>query len=230
MGRWLVAAGTAVLLAGVAGCAQSESDSAGGPPVLAPGAPGESASPATEDQLASATASVQHNEADVEYVLKMIEHHGQALEMTDLVPDRVEDGDLELIADRIAAAQGPEIDVMESWLETNVYGPARENPAHQNYCGLQEQESHHGGDCVPIDHEDMPGMATEEQLAELEAAEGAEFDELFVELMTTHHEGAVSMAEEVLSDGENVLVSQMATDVVAEQRTEIERMRRIMEG
>ncbi|MFC7330011.1 DUF305 domain-containing protein [Marinactinospora rubrisoli] len=230
MGRWLVAAGVAVLLAGAAGCAQSESESADGPPVLAPGAPGESASPATEEQLAAATASMRHNEADVEYVLKMIEHHNQALEMTELVPDRVDSGDIELIAERITTAQGPEIEVMESWLETNVFGPARENPNHQNYCGLQDEESHHGGDCVPVDHSDMPGMATEEQLAELEAAEGAEFDELFVELMTTHHEGAITMAEEVIAEGENVTVNQLASDVLSEQRVEIERMRTALDG
>ena len=71
----------------------------------------------------------------------------------------------------------------------------------------------------------MPGMATEAQLAELRAAKGAAFDELFLKLMVTHHEGAVTMAAEVLAQGNNVLVEEMANDVIAQQTAEINRMR-----
>ncbi|GAA3747137.1 uncharacterized protein (DUF305 family) [Spinactinospora alkalitolerans] len=223
-------AGAALLALGATACGGGEQEQAGDDiPVLAPGAPGESASPATDEQLAAVEESLTHNEADFEYVSRMVAHHEQALEMTDLVPDRAEREEIGKIADRIAAAQDPEIEVMEEWLEANVYGPARENSAHRNYCGLDGGEGHdHGGDCVEVDHSDMPGMASDAQMADLEAAEGEEFDELFVELMVTHHQGAVTMAEEELLDGRHQVVLEMANDVIAEQSVEIGRMREVL--
>jgi uncharacterized protein (DUF305 family) len=67
-------------------------------------------------------------------------------------------------------------------------------------------------------------MATEKQLAELRAAKGEDFDALFLKLMTAHHEGAIAMAGDVLADGSNVLVEEMANDVIAQQTAEINRM------
>jgi uncharacterized protein (DUF305 family) len=112
------------------------------------------------------------------------------------------DGD----AERISAGQKPEIAAMEGWL-TNNDADARE-------------ETH--------DHSAMPGMATDVQLKKLRAARGKAFDTLFLELMITHHQGAVTMATEALADGNNVLVEEMANDVVAQQTVEIDRMRGLM--
>lgn len=71
----------------------------------------------------------------------------------------------------------------------------------------------------------MPGMATAGQLEKLRAAKGTAFDQLFLKLMITHHQGAITMATDVLSEGNNVQVEEMAGDVVAQQTTEISRMR-----
>lgn len=231
--RLALVAGTALALLATSACTgeDGEQESAN---VIAPGAPGESSSPATSDQIAALAEEQGHNEADVTYLVLMIEHHAQALEMTDLVPERYEREGIERIADRISAAQGPEITAMESWLEENVFGPARENPAHQNFCGLEGEGTHHGGEgdvprCeLEVDHADMPGMASEEELERLAAAQGEEFDRLFVELMTIHHEGAVTMAEEVLADGKDQTVMRMANDVIAEQNADIARMEQIL--
>ncbi|MFE6852269.1 DUF305 domain-containing protein, partial [Streptomyces sp. NPDC057674] len=83
--------------------------------------------------------------------------------------------------------------------------------------GPREQAGH--------DHHSMPGMASEAQLEQLRNAKGKAFDALFLKLMITHHEGAVTMAAEVLSEGNNVLVEEMANDVIAQQSAEIGRMR-----
>ncbi|KOX12632.1 hypothetical protein ADL05_20515 [Nocardiopsis sp. NRRL B-16309] len=228
-----LAAGTALVLLGASACTGDGEPVSGN--VIAPGAPGESASPATADQIAALAEEQGHNEADVFYLVNMIEHHRQALEMTDLVEERYERDGIERIADRISAAQGPEITAMESWLEENIFGPARENEAHQNFCGLEGDGSHHdeSGEVptcqLEVDHDDMPGMATEEELDDLAAAEGDDFDQLFVELMTTHHEGAVTMAEEVLEEGKDHTVLRMANDVIAEQNADINRMAEVLE-
>ncbi|WP_415840295.1 DUF305 domain-containing protein, partial [Nocardiopsis gilva] len=195
--------------------------------------PGDSPTPASEERLANAAKETGHNKADVDFMLQMIEHHSQALEMSDLAEERAEGEAITKIADRIAAAQSAEIEFMEGWLEEHVYAPARENSNHQNYCGLNKDEedgggSHHRGDVTcptNLDHSQMPGMATEKQMDDLSKATGTEFDELFAELMIAHHQGGVDMAEDISIDGKNTAILKFAGDVIAEQNAEIKRMR-----
>ncbi|MFI8522002.1 DUF305 domain-containing protein [Streptomyces sp. NPDC085481] len=171
--------------------------------VVAPGKPGEPAKKLSPEEAARLLPDERPNGADFTYVQMMIEHHKQALTMTALVPQRAESPKVKKVAERISAAQGPEIGAMEGWLKNNG--------------GPRPQTGH--------DHHSMPGMATEAQLAELRTARGKAFDTLFLQLMITHHEGAVTMAAEVLSQGNNVLVEEMAGDVIAQQTAEINRMR-----
>ncbi|MEU3301272.1 MULTISPECIES: DUF305 domain-containing protein [unclassified Streptomyces] len=177
-----------------------------GPGVVAPGKPGEPARTLSPEEAAKALPDGSPNSADVEYAQMMITHHGQALEMTALVADRAGGEPVKRLAARISAAQKPEIGAMRGWLKTH---------------GKDERTDSHGAH----DHGAMPGMATEEQLAQLRAAKGKAFDELFLKLMITHHQGAVTMATTVLSDGNNVQVEEMANDVIAQQTAEIHRMR-----
>lgn len=174
-----------------------------GPAVVAPGKPGEPARRISPEEAARLLPDESPNGADFRYAQMMIAHHRQALTMTALAPDRASSPAVRKVAERISAAQRPEIDAMEGWLKNN--GGPREQGAH--------------------DHHSMPGMASEAQLKELRGARGKAFDELFLKLMITHHEGAVTMAAEVLSEGNNVLVEEMANDVIAQQTSEINRMR-----
>ncbi|MEU5184810.1 DUF305 domain-containing protein [Streptomyces longwoodensis] len=199
---------TAALALALAGC-DSGSDAApepaggSGPSVIVPGAPGEgnrtlSAREAAEQRAEDDTP----NAADVAYARMMIVHHQQALDMAALVPDRAASGDVKRLASRIAAAQGPEITSMRGWLTS--YGK--------------------DGTAGRHDHAAMPGMATGAQLAQLRAARGAAFDQLFLTLMITHHQGAITMATDVKAQGNNLRIEEMADDVVAQQTTEIQRM------
>lgn len=175
-----------------------------GPSVIAPGKPGESAATmSAEDAAKKRTDDDAPNSADFTYTQMMITHHGQALKMTELAPKRAESTKVKRLADRISAAQRPEIGAMKGWLKNNG--------------GAKKQQGH--------DHGTMPGMATEGQLKQLRAAKGKAFDELFLKLMITHHNGAVTMATDVLSDGNNIQVEEMANDVISQQTTEISRMR-----
>ncbi|MGW1933967.1 DUF305 domain-containing protein [Streptomyces sp. NPDC001919] len=171
--------------------------------VVAPGRPGEPARRISPEEAARLLPDESPNGADFTYAQMMIVHHRQALTMTALAPERADSPQVKKVAERIAAAQKPEIGAMEGWLKNNG--------------GPREQAGH--------DHHTMPGMATEAQLRQLGAARGKAFDELFLKLMITHHEGAVTMAAEVLSEGNNVLVEEMANDVIAQQTAEIGRMR-----
>lgn len=197
----------AVLLLGACESGSSGGDpqagAAGGPKVIAPGKPGEAARTMSPEEASRALPDEKPNAADRSYAEMMIVHHRQALTMTALVPERAGSEQVKKLAARITAAQQPEIAAMEGWLKTNG-GPAK-------------QSGH--------DHGTMPGMATDAQLAQLKAAKGKAFDELFLKLMITHHDGAVTMAAQVLSEGNNVLVEEMANDVIAQQTAEINRMR-----
>ncbi|WP_329416922.1 DUF305 domain-containing protein [Streptomyces sp. NBC_00704] len=201
-------ASVALLLAlALAGCDSGPDDpspAAEGPSVIAPGGPGDANRTLSAQEAAEQRADDDTpNTADVSYAQRMIQHHAQALKMTELVPDHARSGDVKRLALRIAAAQGPEIGAMKGWLTAHGEKPAS------------------GGH----DHTAMPGMATEAQLAALRAARGKAFDALFLSLMITHHEGALTMAAEVKAQGNNVQIEEMADDVIAQQTSEITRMR-----
>lgn len=206
--RALVVAACAALA--LAGCSGPDDDGAGaegtGPSVIAPGKPGEAAETLSAQEAAEHRAEDDSpNSADFSYARMMIEHHTQAVEMTALVPDRAESSRLKRLAERISAAQGPEIEAMRGWLKNHDGGERDARTGH--------------------DHAAMPGMATQAQLEKLRAAKGEAFDELFLKLMITHHDGAIAMATDVLAQGNNIQIGEMADDVISQQTVEITKMR-----
>ncbi|MGH7573168.1 MAG: DUF305 domain-containing protein [Gemmatimonadota bacterium] len=142
---------------------------------------------------------------DVRFMQEMIVHHAQALAMTDLVADRTDSEALQKLARRIEVSQKDEIAMMERWLDAS---------------GESAPERHHHD---PL----MPGMLTEEELVRLAAATGDEFDRLFLEYMIRHHEGALVMVADLFSGGggQEAEVFRIASNVDADQRAEIARMR-----
>lgn len=198
----------AVLVAFLAACTAPPEDA---PPIIAPKGPGEQAETIAPGDVGT-DRWVAPSEADLKYVASMIVHHKQALDMSALAPERARDETVRGLASRIHDTQGPEIGAMEQWQRQF----AENAPAHG-----------HEGKLPDVDHAAMPGMATDEQLAALRAASGADFDRLFLRLMIAHHEGALKMAVDLLSTGSDVRVEEMANDVVASQSDEIARMRAI---
>lgn len=198
----------AALVAVLAGCTAQVQDQ---PPIIVPQGPGEQAKTMSPGDVGT-DRWVAPSEADLTYVARMIVHHQQALDMSGLAPDRAQNETVRGLASRIHDTQGPEIGAMEQWRRQY----AENAPAHG-----------HSADLPDVDHKSMPGMATDEQMAALEAAVGADFDRLFLQLMIAHHEGAVQMAIELLSTGSDVRVEEMANDVAASQTDEVERMRAI---
>ncbi|MBM7091691.1 DUF305 domain-containing protein [Streptomyces sp. S12] len=185
------------------------------PSVIVPGEPGgQNRTLSAEEAAGQRAEDDSPNAADVSYTRMMIVHHAQALEMTELVPDRAESGRIVKLAERIAAAQGPEIEAMRGWLKTH---------------GKSETDEGHGkGHGEGHDHATMPGMVAPAQMKQLRAAEGKAFDQLFLTLMITHHQGAITMATDVKAQGNNIRIEEMADDVVAQQTSEITRMRALL--
>ena len=179
---------------------------AGTAPVIAPGRPGEQARTLNPSEAATAVPPEKANAADIRYMQNMIIHHRQALDMSLLAGSRASNDGVKRLASRINQVQGPEIAMMTDWLKAQG----------------QQVPDHHAG------HEGMPGMATPEQLASLEAAKGAAFDRLFIQLMTAHHQGAITMSTEVITKGSHIRVQEIAEDISVSQAVEIRRMGKLL--
>lgn len=163
------------------------------------------------------SARMHFTPADVRFMTGMIAHHAQALVMAGLVPERSSSSSIRTLAARIINAQEDEIARMQQWLRE------RGQPVPEVHIeGLTVML--HG---VDEHHMHMPGMLTPEQMQELEAARGLEFDRLFLKYMIQHHRGAVSMVHELFAtDGaaQDEDVFRLAADIRVDQDTEIARM------
>lgn len=202
--------GVLLTAGGLVACTQEEPAApTNSAPVIVPGKPGEEASTIPPGE-ATPVEQEPPNEADVTFIQDMIVHHAQAVEMAELAPDRAAAKDVKGLADRIHDSQRPEIDMMNRWLEQ--YDKPTVDPSAPAHGG-------HGGG-----HASMPGFATPEQLAALKAASGERFDTLFLQMMVTHHQGALTMVEQVRTTGVNVRVQEIAEDVAVTQADEIGRM------
>ena len=178
--------------------------------VVQPGAPGQP-SRVTD----GSAAGVRYTEADVRFMQGMIGHHAQALEMTALLRTRSRNETMKLLAQRIDVSQTDEIRTMKEWLT------ARGLP-------VPDEHAHHAPGATL-----MPGMLTAEEMAKLAAARGQAFDRLFLELMIRHHEGALVMVRQLFASpgaGQDADVFAFASDVEADQRMEIDRMRGMLGG
>lgn len=158
------------------------------------------------------------NEADVAFASDMIPHHAQALSMVDLTLGRDLSPDLAALAEEIRQAQAPEIEQMVDSLEE------WDQPVPET--GRDHANAH--GDPAEMDA-DMPGMMSAEQMAALEEASDEEFEDLWLTMMIEHHEGAVTMAEEVRAAGEDAETATLAEGIIETQQAEIERMQALLE-
>ena len=145
-----------------------------------------------------------HNDADIAFAQQMVPHHEQAVAMSELVPSAGGSADVAALARQIRSAQAPEISRMTSWLDD------------------WDATGHAGG----MDHMEMgDGMASDSDLEKLATSKGADFDRLWLTLMTAHHTGAIEMARTELSDGQDPRAKKLAQDIIDTQQQEIDTMK-----
>ena len=142
-------------------------------------------------------------EADVRFMQGMIAHHAQAIYMSRLAAAHEANARVAKFATKIDQSQQAEIRLMQEWLRANgQFAP----------------------DTSAWRHMSMPGMLTDDQLKQLDAAKGAEFDRLFLTFMIQHHRGALQMVKDLFATagaGQDVDVSVFANDVETVQTAEI---------
>ena len=158
--------------------------------------------------------------ADIQFMGGMIGHHAQAIVMSRWAPSHGASPSLLILAERIINAQQDEIAAMQRWLRDRHQPVPDARPT-----GMRMIVNGVEHDML------MPGMLTEAQMKELDQARGKEFDRLFLTFMIQHHRGAVTMVNELFATNgaaQDITVFKMASDITADQTTEIERMQKML--
>ena len=165
-------------------------------------------------------AKKNYTDADVHFMAGMIGHHAQAIQMAGWAPSHGASPSVRVLCERIVVAQNDEIAMSQRWLkEHGEYVPPADPRGHM---------------MQGMDHPMlMPGMLTPEQMAQLDSARGTQFDRLFLTDMIQHHQGAITMVEQLLAvpgAAQDGPVFRFASDVNADQTTEINRMKLMLDN
>ena len=176
-------------------------------PIILPGAPGES-SKLINPEEATDIAITSYVDADVKFLQDMIVHHQQAIVMSNMASKRTNNKTIIDLANRIDASQEDEINFMEGWLQL------------RNENISSNQQGHHM-------HMGMIGMASPGELKQLENSDSTDFDKLFLQLMISHHDGALKMVKDLKEypgTAYDPILNEFISDLVNDQSVEIERM------
>ena len=207
-------AATALVVLAVAGCSGARRTATSGPQ---PAAANQSDLAAIAKARAD-SARYPYTSADIHFMSGMIGHHAQAIKMARWAPTHGASSSVLTLCERIINAQTDEINLMKRWLEVRKQPIPEVKPGPMKMGGMEH---------VML----MPGMLTPEQMNQLDAARGADFDRLFLTDMIQHHRGAVQMVKELFESpgaGQDELVFKFASDVNVDQTTEIARMQRML--
>jgi uncharacterized protein (DUF305 family) len=160
-------------------------------------------------------------------------HHAQAVEMALIVRDRSTDPTIRALAYDIATSQQQQIGQMYAWLEDWGLPQTGTQPpmtwmSGGGHAGMGGATSTSGGTPTATTAGAMPGMATPEDLQRLASLDGTEAEALFLELMITHHQAGVTMAEAALERAGEPQVRTLAGAIVTGQQSEIDLMRQLL--
>jgi uncharacterized protein (DUF305 family) len=166
--------------------------------------------------------------ADARFMSGMIVHHAQAVLMSGWAPTHGASPAVAELCERINVSQRDEIAAMQRWLrERHQAVPDADTGSQRMMAGMDPHMSMPGMAAPML----MPGMLTGAQLLQLDSARGPAFDRLFLTFMIQHHEGALTMVQDLMNSpgaGEDGLVFQFASDVSSGQAAEIDRMRHML--
>ena len=161
-----------------------------------------------------------YDDADVLFATEMIPHHRQAVAMAELAPAHGASRPVQEVASQISAEQVPEIvqlqGMLAEWGQTApTAAPMGGMPGMGGGTGVADA---------------APGMMTDDEMTRLDAATGPAFDRAFLQMMITHHPGALTMAKAVLADGRDPDATLMAQNISDAQQASIELMQRLLAG
>ncbi|MEP6571768.1 MAG: DUF305 domain-containing protein [Gemmatimonadota bacterium] len=202
-----------LLTAGLAGCGGASRTPAN------TGVQPQTTHPAPSATTASTNATrPQYTEPDASFMTNMIGHHAQAVLIAGWAPSHGASPSLQTMCQRIVVGQRDEIGLMSRWLRDRAIPVPASDSMHQMMPGMDPSMM-------------MPGMLSAEQLDQLNLAKGPEFDRLFLTFMIKHHQGAITMVNKLFGSNnaaQDETVFRMASDIYADQSTEIDRMQKML--
>ncbi|MGI8481447.1 MAG: DUF305 domain-containing protein [Chthoniobacterales bacterium] len=152
------------------------------------------------DPMAASLQGLKGKEFESMFLKEMIHHHQSAVEMAELATSNTKRAELNKMGRDIIAAQKAEIDQMTGWLNKNGES-----------AGSMEK---------------MPGMEKMMKgMEDLKKAKDAEFDKMFLAMMSEHHKGAVAMSKLVAARSDHADLKQLASKIIKDQTKEIEQMK-----
>ena len=160
------------------------------------------------------------NPADIQFMSGMIPHHAQAVLIAGWAPSHGASPEVQRLCERIVVAQRDEIALMQAWLKQRALEVPPANATHMTMMmnGMKHDML-------------MPGMLNDEELKQLDGSRGVDFDKLFLQAMIRHHQGAISMVDELeaaAGSRQDETVFRFSSDVYADQTTEIDRMQKML--
>jgi len=164
----------------------------------------------TQPRAQQSTEQANHNADDIAFAHNMVAHHGQVVQMAEMVQTNSENRQMIDLASRMTTTQLGEIQAFNAWL-------------------VQWQE---GASSDPAGHDGttMPGMLDAATIDRLQSLRGADFDRLWLTSMIDHHKGAIVMAQGELEHGKNSDAMYLARTIIAEQQAEIDQMNQMLGG
>jgi uncharacterized protein (DUF305 family) len=161
-------------------------------------------------------------EADVHFMSGMIPHHAQAVKIAGWAATHGASQSIRILCERIVVGQRDEIAIMQTWLRDHGQKVPAADATHlrMTMAGMEHDML-------------MPGMLTDEELRELDEARGLDFDRLFLKAMIKHHLGAITMVNTLFGSqgaAQDDIVYKLATDIYADQTTEIDRMQKMLDA
>jgi uncharacterized protein (DUF305 family) len=173
---------------------------------------------ATSAAGASSTGTSAGAATDIAFAQLMIPHHQQAVEMADMALSKASSSEVKGLAKQIKAAQDPEIAQMRAWL--SAWGAPEQMPSAS--AGSMDHSGMDMGGMTGA------GMMSAANMQKLQAATGAAFDRMWLQMMIAHHQGAITMANQVLDSSKNDQVKKLAQAIVSGQNDEISTMQKLL--
>jgi uncharacterized protein (DUF305 family) len=168
---------------------------------------GDSHAGKTQSSTGQTGQPAAHNAADVAFARNMLPHHQQGVLLAAMVPAHTLNPDLRVIAAHIAADQQAEIQTLNLLLAQWHERPDSEHGPAAGHAGMG-----------------ITGMVDQQTIDQLQSLDGAAFDTLWARSMISHHQGAVTMAQDEIAHGQSVDAVHAATLIVDAQQREIATM------
>jgi uncharacterized protein (DUF305 family) len=206
----------ALALAGVIAVAGCGGNSGGGHPHSSASSSAMGSMPGMDSASPSMgpAATGPHNQADVDFATAMIPHHGQAVTMADLALSKATNSQVKQLATSIKKAQNPEIVAMSGWLA--------------DWKQPVPDPTSTAGSMPGMNMGSGQGMMSAEDMTKLDNASGAAFDKLWLQMMISHHQGAVDMAKTEQAKGQNPDAKKLAGSIITSQTSEIITMKTLL--